>query len=312
MKQLPTTIFAGLGLLVWGLAGPAACQEPQDPEARPPIRFEAVAVEEGTLARLQTVGGALGFSDWPRPAERYVAPAVSRSLLAEPARVSEGVRSCTTVRFGDEPWGRCDWSWQGLREGRQPSAEDWLDLEVTLAPDAGAAQEHLLSSFGQNMLPTEALAAMARDAERPEGLGTVALLNRSRDGTEVSLRFSRANVAFHLRGRGSLAGEVLPLARRLDGRVASQQPLTYEQLVGRRPGVDLAGRAEAGALGFELRVPAGRQVLDVEARVDGRAAPAADGRVALAGYRGTVQVEVITITRELLAGAARTEVSLGE
>jgi hypothetical protein len=312
MKQLPTAIFAGLGLLGCGLTGPAACQEPQDQVARPAIRFEAVAVENATLARLQTVGGALGFSDWPRPAERYVAPAVSRSLLSEPTAVGEGVRACASVRFGDEPWGRCDWSWQGVGEDRQPSREDWLDLEVVLAPDARAAQEHLLSSFGQNMLPTEALVAMAQAAERPEGLGTVALLSRSRDGSEVSLFFSRANVAFHLRGHGSLAGEVLPLARRLDGRVAGQQPLTYEQLIGRRPGVDLAGGAEAEALGYEVRLPAGRQVFTVEARVDGQAAPAAGGRVLLSGRRGTVQVEVITITRELLAGAARTEVSLGE
>ncbi len=307
MKHHSPKIFFSVVLPLVSLSAPACGQQ-----TGATMQFEAVTVEPTSQERLQAVAAAAGFAEWARPAERYVAPAVSRSLLSAPATASEGVRSCSAVAIRGEPWGRCRWSWQGLGEGRKPTADSWLDLEITLAPDARAAQEYLLSAMVDNMLPTEALAAMVAGAERPAELGTVALLTRSRDGSESDLRFSRANVAFHVRGRGSLGGEVLALARRLDAKVASQSPLTLEQLVARRPTVDLARAAEAEALPFDLELPRGRALLGVQASVDGQPAPAEGGRVLLARRQGSARVEVQAITSELLVGAVRVEVSLGE
>ena len=194
------------------------------------VQFETLQVEPYLAERAGALAAALGFASWPRPAELYAPPPVGRVLFDEPGRLAEEVRSCTTVRFGDEPWGHCVWSWKGLGEGRKPAAADSLQLEITLAPSSRAAQERLLTALADNMLPTEGLLAFYAAAERPADLGDVAFLVRSRDGTDLRLAFTRGNLALRLHGRGALRDEVLPLARRLDEKLIAQQPLTPEQL----------------------------------------------------------------------------------
>lgn len=197
-----------------------------------PYRFqlETLQVEPGLAERTGSLAAALGFAGWPRPSELYRAPAVGRVLFDEPARVAEEVRSCTAVRFGNEPWDHCVWSWKPRGEGSERSAADSLKLEITPTPSSRAAQELLLTSLASNMMTTDALVKLYQAARRPEGLGDIAVLIEARDGSDVRLSFTRANVTFRVRGYGALSGEVLPLARRLDERLLGQQPLTLEQL----------------------------------------------------------------------------------
>jgi hypothetical protein len=214
-----------VGLLFCGSLAPVRAQE-----AAQPFRYETQRVDGYLAERAATVAAALGFSAWPKTSELYVAPTVSRSLLREPAQVADEVRACTTVRFGDEFWPQCTWSWRALSEGRQPSDADCLDLQITVAPNGRAAQEHLIGSLADNQLPTEGLVATYRSAKRPESLGHVAIVVEAPAGYDSTASFIRGNVVFRLRGHGSLATEVLPLAARLDERLAAQPPLTLEEL----------------------------------------------------------------------------------
>jgi len=264
----------------------------------PAIRFESFKRPEGMQEdRIRALGQVLGFREWPEREGLFVGPAVSRSLLREPALVSREARACTTVTFNDLPWGKCEWSWNEL------------DVEVVLAPTARAAQEYMLSAMTDNTLPTEALVGIYKRAERPAGLGSVAFLTRSRSGDDVRVRFTRANVALHIRATGRMSAEVLPLARRLDALLLSQQPLTARQLLERRPAVTISRPARGKpAVPFNLSVPKD-QVMEVHAFVDGQTASAQGGTVSLGERKGEVEVEVTTITRDLLAGSARLKVT---
>jgi hypothetical protein len=214
-----------IGLLIC-----ASCALARAQEGAPPFRYETQQVDRHEVERAAAVAAALDFAAWPETSELYVAPAVSRALFREPAGVSEEVRACTTVAFGDEPWPQCTWSWQALSDGRKPSPEDWLDLQITVAPSGRAAQEHLISSVVDNQMPTEGLVRKYKAAQRAEALGDVAFVVQAPKGPETTASFLRGNVAFRIRGHGKLAAEVLPLAARLDERLAAQQPLTLEEL----------------------------------------------------------------------------------
>lgn len=221
-------------ILVSGAAGLLACsllaQTAPPQESRYGFRPEALAMEPSLAERAGALAAALGFDSWPRTAELYGAPAVSRALLDEPARFAEEVRSCTTIRFGQEPWDHCVWSWKPRAEGRERSAPDSLDLEITVTPGSRAAQEFLLKTLADNMMDTATLVKAYGEAQKPAGLGDVAFLVESRDGQDVRLSFSRANLVLRVRGYGAPSEEVLTLARRLDERLLNQQTLTLEQL----------------------------------------------------------------------------------
>jgi hypothetical protein len=200
----------------------------QEPPA--PFRYETQKVDDALARRAGALAAALGFASWPRTSELYALPAVSRALLRDPARVTEEVRACTTIPFGDGAWPQCTWSWKGLGEGRKPAPADWLDLQITVAPSARGAQEHLLGSIADSQMPTEMVVARYTSAERPANLGHVAFVVESARGHETTVSFLRANLAFRIRGHGALAAEALPLAARLDERVLGQPPLTLEDL----------------------------------------------------------------------------------
>lgn len=215
---------ATVGLL---LCGCLASARGQDAKA---FRFETKTADAYQTERAAAVAAAVGFATWPRTTELYVAPPVSRVLFGDPAQVSEEVRACTDVSIGDEPWPQCTWSWNGLDQERKVAREDWLDLEILVAPSARAAQEHVIGSLIDNQMPTEGLVKAYTAAARPASLGHAALVMQSEKSRETTARFLRGNVAVKIRGHGALAEEVLPLARRLDEQLAAQAPLNLDEL----------------------------------------------------------------------------------
>jgi len=230
MFQPRTLLSSAVGLLTCGFV--SAAPLPQTAQTENLFRPETLQVAPHVAERAGSVAAALGFSDWPRTAELYRVPAIGRVLFDQPAELADEVRSCTTVRFGrfgNDPWERCVWSWRidGEKGG---AAADTLDLEVTLAPSARAAQEYLLTTLADNTMPTETLVKLYGAAKQPASLGDVAVLVEPTNGSETRLSFTRANVAFRIRGFGALREEVLALAQRLDEKILAQQPLTLEQL----------------------------------------------------------------------------------
>jgi len=292
------------------LAVPATAAEQRQGE---PVQLELYTTDLAP-ERVQAVGEALGFNDWPRSAGLFVAPPIASTLLPGAEALGRAVRACTAVRFAGEPWGHCEWSWSSRTEAGEveEGGRGRLQLAITLAPDARAAQEYLLAGLTDNMMPTEGVVGTLRSAKRPEGLGDISFEIESRSGGDTRLYFTRANLAVRIRGDGALSGAALELARRIDARVLDQRPLSPEQLLERRPTIELGGQVEDGALAYEVRVPgrgAGQgQVVAVRAWVGGRAVPAQEGRVEMGGEGAEAgPVEVVVVTAELLAGEARRE-----
>lgn len=206
-------LFSAAGLLASGLL------------AAQVFRPEALQIQPQLAERAGALAGALSFPEWRGQSGLYPVPEVGRALFDEPAALSEAVSSCTAVRFSNEPWDRCVWSWSV--PGESGAA---LDLEITLAPSARAAQEYLLTTLADNTMPTEVLVKLYGAARQPASVGDVAFLVEPENGSEARLSFTRANVAFRIRAFGALRGEALVLAQRLDEKLLGQQPLTLEQL----------------------------------------------------------------------------------
>ena len=226
MIRRPIVCVSLGALLASAFPAPARAQE-----SAPPFRYETQKVDDYLAQRAAALAAALGFAAWPKASELYALPTVGRGLLRNPAAVADAVRACTTVRFGDEAWPQCTWSWKGARaEGRPSPGEDWLDVQITVAPSGRAAQEHVISTVADNQLPTEMVVARYKAAERPDNLGHVAFVVPSPRGNDTTVLFLRANVVFRIRGHGSLAAEALPLARQLDEHLAGQSPLTLDAL----------------------------------------------------------------------------------
>lgn len=298
-------------LAATALSAPAQVAEPEQ-VAEPAVELEYVtAPEVAAEGRLRSLARALDFESWPAGEELFVAPPVGRSLLPRPEIAGEPLRVCSVVRFGELPWGRCEWSWR-RRAPADPTAGETsgvLELRITLTPGARAAQESLLLALTQNMLPPELLAETLRRAERPQGLGDVAFLLASAAGGDARLSFVRANLAVTLYGSGDFAGDVVAVARRLDLAILDQRPLTYEELLERRPTVTVGARpGSGGALDVDVSVPGDRELVAVRASVDGQAAELKARRLELGTREGPAEVEVVAVTRELLAATDRRQV----
>ncbi len=308
-----TLSFAVLGVtLGTGCAG----AEEQTPQA---VRPEASQVTEASRARIDAVGDALGSAGWLRPEARYVAPAVDRTLLEQADSVTHAGRACTAVTIADSLWGKCDWNWRFARRRdeataaadattrrRQIEVQGDLSVEAVLAPSAGAAQDYLLAALADNMLPTDLLVARLEAAQRPTELGDTAILIESTDGTDTRIRFVRNNVYVAVRGHGDFASEALSVARSIDGRIVTQQPLTYEGLIARRPTVTLE-TPSADDLRYELALSPGQRLADVHARVDGQRVAVSGRQVPLSAEQKQAGVEVVVIGEDLLVGVAATE-----
>lgn len=70
------------------------------------------------------------------------------------------------------------------------------------------------------------------------------------------------------------------------------------------------GSLEAEGLRYQVTLPAGQRLVTELARVDGQPGAVEQGRVLLPAREGELDVEVITITRELLVGTSRERVTL--
>lgn len=316
LKLIAATLFAlAIALLIGPGCSWAQTDEPSPlTSLQPPPGFDH--------PRIETLAEAINFATWPRPEARFVAPAIDRSLLERPEGVTHETLTYSTVRFQDGLWGQLEQSWRSAQKLPQPTdtpvesspperfqVKGDLLIEVTLAPSARAAQEYLLTDLANNMLPTEEVVSSLKAAERPAGLGDVAFLLKSRDGIDQRLRFVRNNVYVSVRADGDFAPDALATARAIDGRIVSQQPLSYEQLLARRPTVSLGSRTVEG-LRYQVSPPLGQQVSDLLARVDGQQGVVERGQVYLPEQKGERNVEVIAITRDLLVGTAKQRITL--
>ena len=149
------------------------------------------------------------------------------------------------------------------------------------------------------------LVARLEAAQRPTDLGDTAILTESTDAADTRIRFVRNNVYVAVRGHGDFASEALSVARSIDGRIVTQQPLTYEGLIARRPTVTL-DTPTADDLFYELDLSPGQRLVDVHARVGGQRIAVSGQQVPLSAEQKQAVVEVVAIGEDLLVGVAAT------
>jgi hypothetical protein len=106
------------------------------PANEPPIRFQWLNVGPSfEAARVDAVGKAIGFQNWPQTDVRYVAPMIDKSLLLHPELITRELSTYDIVYFGKTPWGICKWSCGHLNENPEP-------LPTEIPPDR---KENLLA-----------------------------------------------------------------------------------------------------------------------------------------------------------------------
>jgi hypothetical protein len=230
----------------------------------------------------------------PLPAE--LPPELKRKLLAEIP-----VERRKDATFVDRYLKR---KLERYQKSQKYRLEGQMSIEVLLAPSCRAAQEYMLTRMTENTMPTDALAKLYATAERPENLGTVGFLTESRKKDDVHVRFARDNVCLNIWANGCLAEEALPLARKIDAMIPKQPTFTYPQLTAQRPSVMIDVELEDKRMvSYDASAPAGQEIVRVEAFIDGQNVVAKDGKIHLADKRGTIKVNLIAITRQLLANS---------
>lgn len=201
----------------------------------------------------------------------------------------------------------------GYRMSKTYRSEGQMDVYLCIAPNSRAAQEYMLAVMTHNTLPTGAVVSMYSRAKRPESLGTKSFLTESSNKDDIRVKFVRDNVFLKISGNGCFADEVLQLARKIDTLLVKQPPLTYQQLLGRRPSITIAANAAQTTsrryktVPYDISVPAGKEVVSVRTYVNGKNASAKDGKIFIGEKKGKVKVKLTAITSELLANSFERE-----
>jgi hypothetical protein len=157
-------------------------------------------------------------------------------------------------------------------------------------------------------------------------VGDLSFTSWSNTGDSVTAEFFRDNLYVHIRAQGVLVDEAGPLAGKLDKLILARPTLTYEQLLARRPKVELGQfnpgfKTPQGGAALRYRVsapaltgsrPSEYKVLPVHATRDGAWTGARDGWIDLGSAGERVEVSLTAISEELLPGeASRTVESPG-
>ncbi len=205
-----------------------------------------------------------------------------------------------------------------FREFKSYRSAGSLDVDLCLAPSSRAAQEYMLAMMTPSSMETKYVAATYRGAKRPQGLGNIGFLTEYRKKDDIRVRFVRDNVCVRIWGNGCFAEEVLSLARKIDAMLVVQTPLTYEQLLARRPSITIAPRAEKTTseslvkVSYDVSAPDGGEIIKVQAYVDGQNTLIKDGKIHIRDKKGKVKVKVIATTSELLINTFERQLIIDE
>jgi len=179
-----------------------------------------------------------------------------------------------------------------------------MDVEICLAPSSQAAHEYLLFLITENNLPTEDLIKIFAIAKQPEGLGDISFLSEFREKKDIHIRFIRDNICISILANGYFAEDVLHLARKIDAMIIKQPPLSYEQLINRRPTIDIGSKVkDKREVSYEISVPVAQRIVFIRAYIDDRGVMAKEGIIPLEERKGEVKVKLVAITKELLANS---------
>lgn len=122
IKKYCWKILSGIGLciLVWSMI--MLAQSRQEPELK--LRFLSTPVGFD-VARAAALAKAVDFQNWPQTETKYVAPVITRALLAKPESVTRSSISYSLAEFEGTPWGKCHVSWARLIKNERPAPREF-------------------------------------------------------------------------------------------------------------------------------------------------------------------------------------------
>ena len=260
-----------------------------------PIKFKSLPTYPGfDVARVDAVGKAVGFQNWPQTEVCRVGPAIDKSLLTRADLITRESISYSHVQFDQAPWCRFEWSCQrhvktneALPTDIPPERKARL-LERMSPPkrnDPNFIEEYLKRKLDRyrrskryrregSMLVQLCLAPNSRAAQEymlvvmtestmpTEGVvSTYVRAKRPKGLSTVSfvtesgrVKFVRDNVYVNIWANGCFASEALPLTRKIDSLIKKQPVLTYEQLLARRPSIMIEDNATKSKMTLETTV----------------------------------------------------------
>ena len=188
--------------------------------------------------------------------------------------------------------------------------EGSISVEIVVAPSSRAAHEYFLWRMTTNTMDTKLMVRLYSKNKKVPGLGTM----------NIGGDFIRDNVLVLIRTDGQFSTEALPLAKKTDSAIKQQPPLTYQQLLSRRPIISIGPEVDTtttegqAIIPYDISVPAGQAVISVQAFVDGQHPTAKGGKIYLNVRRKRTRftVKVTAITSELLVNTFERELIIPE
>ena len=140
------------------------------------------------------------------------------------------------------------------RDAMQKYLEGSITVEIVVTPSSVAAQEYLLSRMIENTIPIEGLIGMYSSSEKSSEIGNLNFINTGRDNTKL-IKFIRNNIVVNIDARGQFSTEAFPLAQKIDSAIKQQSPLTYQQLLSRRPSPAIAANIVQKRIDGQRSIP---------------------------------------------------------
>jgi hypothetical protein len=189
-----------------------------------------------------------------------------------------------------------------------------LRLKVCVAPNSQVAYDYLiLECTSYSAFPSDLVISEFSDSNRLEELGTIGFGRVGPNGGRIM--FVRDNIAVYIDTHGEMAGEALPLARKIDSLILKQPTESREDLAARAPSITISTNLKTSPQGekslpFEVSAPAGREIISVKAYAGNESVPIRDTEISLGRKVGKTKIKVLAITDELLIGTREIEVDI--
>lgn len=319
----------------------------------PAVNFQWLELNPAGKDRADAVGKAVDFQNWPQTDVFRVAPAISKSLLSKPELVTQESVSYSCVQFGQEMWGKSHWSWRRVVESneslptqlpeeqmripekiraslgndpdridkflrgrleryqnaRKKHVEGSISVEIVVAPNSRAANEYLLSRMTANTMPTGLMVKLYSKYKKVPGLGTI----------NMGGNFVRDNIAVLIRADGQFSKDTLPLAQKIDSAIRQQPPLTYQQLLSRKPIVTVNPNIDATTyneyqrtISYDVSVPLDQSIVTFDCRADSFQCIVnrESKKIVLPDREGALNIKLTAVTDELLANTFERDIIL--
>jgi hypothetical protein len=130
----------------------------------------------------------------------------------------------------------------------------------------------------------------------------------SHNKNKVEIKLVGGNIFVCVKAKGNFVETAFIFAKTIDDLIVKQPVLTYQQLLERRPSIEIiSGFAAKKEVKYALYLSFDQKIARVLNYIDGQFAAAGDGKIVLAGQQGDIGIRLIAMTTHLLSNSFETE-----